>query len=431
MKRYLTLLLAVLLSLVWCSMAFANEPAQDFSSKIAGMNKISNIRIGRTDGNIRVVIDGSQEIAYRTFSLSNPDRFAVDIQNAWLSPDAPRTIPVKNSKFVQQIRISQFDPKTVRIVVDATVFSDQINMFMLKDPDRLVIDFGDVNKPPENIKKELELIKQDITPEKKPPAPTESKPTDTKPAPTKSEPTETKPAPTKSEPKGPSLDLSEIDFEIVDELIHGTVIYPIGTETKAPEKKIKPKRQFKPGLKGKVIVVDAGHGGSDSGAVGQNGLMEKDVTLKVALALEKHLTKAGVNVLMTRKKDTDVAHSYATTGEELQARVDVGNKNDADLFLSIHIDSFVSPDANGTSVFIYDDTYLGKCLYDKLITHLKRKERGVKFANFYVLRHTVMPASLVELMFISNEEEEKLLREEETIEKAALALYEGLRTYFQ
>ncbi len=428
MKRYLTLLLVMLFTAAFCATAFANAPAQpaqtaeaaqDFSSKIAGMNKVLNIRVGHTDGNIRIVIDGSQPIAYRSFSLSNPDRFAIDIQNAWLSPDAPRTIPVKDSKFVQQVRISQFDPKTVRIVVDATVFSDQINLFMLKGPDRLVMDFGNVNKPPENIQKELELIKQNIEPEKK----------DT--APTKTEPTKPTTAATKSEPAGPSPDLSVIDFEIVDELIHGTVIYPIEAETKAPAKEVKPKKRFKPGLQGKVIVVDAGHGGSDSGAVGQNGLMEKDVTLKVALALEKRLTEAGAKVLMTRKKDTDVSHAYATDSEELQARVDIGNKNNADIFLSIHIDSFVSPEANGTSVFIYDDTYLGKCLYDKLITHLKRKERGVKFANFYVLRHTAMPASLVELMFISNEEEEKLLSENETIEKASLALFEGLRTYFQ
>ena len=140
------------------------------------------------------------------------------------------------------------------------------------------------------------------------------------------------------------------------------------------------------------------------------------------MLLEKHLTEAGAKVLMTRKKDTDVAHAYATTNEELQARVDIGNKNNADLFLSIHIDSFVNPEANGTSGYIYDDTYLGKCLHDELIDRLKRKDRGVKFANFYVLRNTAMPASLVELMFISNEEEEKLLREEDTISQAARAL---------
>ena len=133
---------------------------------------------------------------------------------------------------------------------------------------------------------------------------------------------------------------------------------------------------------------------------------------------------------MTRKKDTDVSHAYATDSEELQARVDIGNNNDADLFLSIHIDSFVNAEANGTSVYIYDDTYLGKCLHDELIDRLGRKDRGVKFANFYVLRHTKMPASLVELMFISNEEEEQLLREDDTVEQAARALFDGLNTYF-
>ena len=413
MKRYLTLLLVILLTAAFCATAFANAPAQsaqnepstqtaqDFSSKIAGMNKISNIRIGHTGDNIRIVVDGSQKIAYRSFSLSNPDRFAVDIQNAWLAQSAPRQIPIQGSKFVQQVRISQFDAKTVRIVVDATVFSDQVNIFALPDPHRLVMDFGNVNKPPANIQKELERVQQTIEAEKK------------------------SAEQAKKEPAKQSSNPFEIDFEIIDDLPHGTIIYPPDTKEKD-----KPKKHAKPGLRGKTIVVDAGHGGSDCGAVGQNGLLEKDVTLKVALRLEKYLTEAGVKVLMTRKKDADVAYAYATTNEELQARVDVGNKNNADLFLSIHIDSFVNPEANGTSVYIYDDTYLGKCLHDELIDRLGRKDRGVKFANFYVLRNTAMPASLVELMFISNEEEEAILREEDTIEQAARALYEGLRTYF-
>jgi N-acetylmuramoyl-L-alanine amidase len=413
MKRYLTLLLVILLTAAFCATAFANAPAQsaqntpstqtaqDFSSKIAGMNKISNIRIGHTGDNIRIVVDGSQKIAYRSFSLSNPDRFAVDIQNAWLAQSAPRQIPIQGSKFVQQVRISQFDAKTVRIVVDATVLSDQVNILALPDPHRLVMDFGNVNKPPANIQKELERVQQTIEAEKK------------------------GAEQAKKEPAKQSSNPFEIDFEIIDDLPHGTIIYPPDTKEKD-----KPKKHAKPGLRGKTIVVDAGHGGSDCGAVGPNGLLEKDVTLKVALRLEKYLTEAGVKVLMTRKKDADVAYAYATTNEELQARVDVGNKNNADLFLSIHIDSFVNPEANGTSVYIYDDTYLGKCLHDELIDRLGRKDRGVKFANFYVLRNTAMPASLVELMFISNEEEEAILREEDTIEQAARALYEGLRTYF-
>ncbi len=396
MKRYLTLLLVMMLSAFFLSaVAFANTPAQDFSSKIAGMNKISNIRVGHSDGNVRIVIDGTQPLAYRSFSLSNPNRFAVDIQNAWLAQNAPRTIPVQGSSFVQQVRISQFDAKTVRIVVDASVFSDQINIFTLKAPDRLVMDFGNVNKPPENVQKELEIVQQSI------------------------------------EAENAGLDPIELDFEIVDESESSTAIRPAETPKKETPKKRSKKKHSKPGLRDKTIVVDAGHGGSDSGAIGKNGLLEKDVTLKVALLLEEYLTEAGANVLMTRTKDVDVSHPYATDKEELQARVDIGNKNNADIFLSIHIDSFVNPDVSGTSVYIYDDTRLGKCLHDELMNRLKRKDRGVKFANFYVLKHTAMSASLVELMFVSNPAEEKLLGDEDTIAQAARALFEGLRVYFQ
>ncbi|MBO5244656.1 MAG: N-acetylmuramoyl-L-alanine amidase, partial [Selenomonadales bacterium] len=368
---------------------------------------------------------------------SNPNRFAVDIQNAWLASDAPRTIPVKGSAFVKQVRISQFDATTVRIVVDAHVFSDQINLFMLKNdpaakkPHRLVLDFGNVNKPPKQVEKELAIVQKEIEDAQKAEQKAD-KPT--KPAPAK--------PPVSAEPIE-TIDGITIDFEIVDDLDTSAQTHPTESTdsdepTEAPEPKdapliiadpVDPKLDTSV-LKGRTIVVDAGHGGSDSGAVGQSGLMEKTVTLKVAQLLEKQLKDAGATVLMTRKKDTDVARANATDAEELQARVDVGNLNEADVFLSIHIDSFINAEAHGTSVYIYDDTRLGKCLYDKLLHRLNRTPRGVKFANFYVLRHTTMSASLVELMFISNAEEEQLLKEERTHIAAANALFEGLCEYF-
>lgn len=387
MKRYmLTVLMLLFAVFSFSALTPTHAGAQDFGSKIAGMNKITNIRVGHSGGgNVRIVVDGSQPIAYRSFSLSNPSRFAVDIQNAWLAKDAPRTIPVQGSSFVQQVRISQFNETTVRIVVDAHVFSDQINLFSLKEPHRLVMDFGNVNKPPKQVEKNLEIVQQSI------------------------------------EAENAGLEPIDIDFEIVDDLDQA--------DSKQADK-TKKRKKHTAGIAGKTIVVDAGHGGSDSGAIGKNGLLEKDVTLKVALLLEEYLTEAGANVLMTRTTDVDVARPNATDVEELQARVDVGNNNDADLFLSIHIDSFVSPDAHGTSVYIHDDARLGKCLHDELMNRLDRTDRGVKFANFYVLRHTAMPASLVELMFISNPEEEKLLADEDVQMQAARALFEGLRIYF-
>lgn len=394
MKRYFAILLTVLLAVLsFSTLAFANTPAQDFGAKIAGMNKITGVRVGQSNGNVRVVVDGTQEIAYRSFSLSNPNRFAIDIQNAWLSPDVARTITVEGSAFVNQVRVSQYNETTVRIVVDAHVFKDQINLFALKpDPakkiaHRFVMDFGNVNKPPKQVEKNLEIVRESI------------------------------------EAENAGLEPIDIDFEIVDDLTPSD-------QTSQPAATTKKKKKHTAGIAGKTIVIDAGHGGSDVGAIGKNGLLEKDVTLKVALLLEDYLTEAGANVLMTRRTDVDVARPNATDAEELQARVDVGNNNDADLFLSIHIDSFVSPDAHGTTVYIHDDAKLGKCLHDELMNRLDRNDRGVKFANFYVLRHTAMPASLVELMFISNPEEEKLLGQHDTHVQAARALFEGLRIYF-
>lgn len=395
MKRYFAIFLTVLLAVLsFSTLAFANTPAQDFGTKIAGMNKITGVRVGQSDGNVRVVVDGTKEIAYRSFSLSNPNRFAIDIQNAWLSPDVMRTIAVEGSSFVSQVRVSQYNETTVRIVVDAHVFKDQINLFALKpDPalksaHRFVMDFGNVNRPPKQVAKDLEIVRESI------------------------------------EAENAGLEPIDIDFEIVDDLDTTEQQDQPAATTK------KKKKSHTAGIAGKTIVIDAGHGGSDVGAIGKNGLLEKDVTLQVALLLEDYLTEAGANVLMTRRTDVDVARPNATDAEELQARVDVGNDNDADLFLSIHIDSFISPDAHGTTVYIHDDARLGKCLHDELMNRLDRTDRGVKFANFYVLRHTAMPASLVELMFISNAEEEKLLGEHDTHVQAARALFEGLRVYF-
>lgn len=396
MRRYFVMFLTVLFAVLSVStFAFANAPSRDFGAKIAGMNKITGVRVGHSGGgNIRVVIDGTKEIAYRSFPLSNPARFAIDIQNAWLSSDVARTISVDNSPYVTQVRVSQYNDTTVRIVVDAQVFKDQINLFALKpDPakklgHRFVMDFGNVNKVPTQVAKKLEIVRESI------------------------------------EAENAGQDPVDIDFEIVDDL--GDTAQSDAVAATVTKKK----KTHTAGIAGKTIVIDAGHGGSDVGAIGKGGLLEKDVTLKVALLLEDYLTEAGANVLMTRRTDVDVARPNATDAEELQARVDVGNDNDADLFLSIHIDSFVSSDAHGTTVYIHDDALLGKCLHDELQNRLDRNDRGVKFANFYVLRHTTMPASLVELMFISNPEEEKLLGQHETHVQAARALFEGLRVYF-
>jgi N-acetylmuramoyl-L-alanine amidase len=191
------------------------------------------------------------------------------------------------------------------------------------------------------------------------------------------------------------------------------------------------------GLKGRKIVLDPGHGGSDSGAIGPTGVMEKSVTLRIANELKRLLVKEGAEVYMTRNADIEVSkkRAKATDIEELQARCDVANEKKADIFVSIHMDSFTSSAARGTTGYYYSlGDKRSRQLADKIragiIDQIGTQSRGTQSCNFYVVKHTDMPATLVEVAFISNETEEKLMDSEEGIRKAAQGIADGIADYF-
>ncbi|WP_346356281.1 N-acetylmuramoyl-L-alanine amidase [Azotosporobacter soli] len=188
------------------------------------------------------------------------------------------------------------------------------------------------------------------------------------------------------------------------------------------------------GLRGKVIALDPGHGGSDAGAHGNAGVQEKDVNLAVARKVEALLEKEGAIVCMTRQTDIDVYGPNASGAQELGARTRYASFNQADLFVSIHANWFGNPAVGGTGSYYYPRSY-----YSKLLAkHLQRgmavadglKDRGIYSANFYVLKHTDMPSCLVELAFLSNPQEEKLLDTPAFQDKLALGIVNGLKTFF-
>ncbi len=192
---------------------------------------------------------------------------------------------------------------------------------------------------------------------------------------------------------------------------------------------------FVDGLKGRTIAIDAGHGGTDNGASGPRGSLEKDITLKVAERVKMILQESGSHVLMTREEDKDVWGPTASDYQELQARVDVAAYNPrTEAFVSIHCNAHVNEAANGTETYYYPKTWLdellAKNLQARLLEHGELRDRGVKSARFYVLRHSAMPAALVELAFISNDEEELLLSDEGFQQGMARASCEGLANYF-
>ncbi|MFW5971943.1 MAG: N-acetylmuramoyl-L-alanine amidase [Bacillota bacterium] len=176
-----------------------------------------------------------------------------------------------------------------------------------------------------------------------------------------------------------------------------------------------------------VIVVDAGHGGFDPGAIGPSGLQEKGVNLDIALKVKKLLESKGHKVLLSRSDDTFIS---------LKDRVNIANEAKAVLFVSIHANSSNTSYTEGTETFIApekvtDSLPLARFLQEEMLKDLNREDRGVKKDNLYVIRHTTMPAALVEVAFLSNPHEESLLESRLFIEKAAQAISRGIIKYIE
>jgi len=187
-------------------------------------------------------------------------------------------------------------------------------------------------------------------------------------------------------------------------------------------------------LLGKIICLDPGHGGNDPGAIGPSGTLEKDNTLAICLLLRDMLESNGATVVLTRDTDRGAASPDSSGSEELKARVEIAADSHADIFLSIHNDSFTSNTAMGTTTFHYGDTdsiKLATLVQKNLIAELGTKDRTSLFASFYVIRYTKMPAVLVEVAFISNLEEEILLSSTDGRIKIAESIFQGITNYFK
>ena len=368
-----------------------------FAERAGSMSEIKAVRVSNSADKTRIVLDGTKEASYKVSVLSNPQRIVVDIQNAWLAPDVKKSTTI-DSRFAKAVRIAQHDPSTVRVVVESSVGKNNYKVFPLKGGStayRIVLDFG-------NLGGSSSGSAIDFNPKPKP----------------------------KDETAGSG----------------GGTSGSTGTDTAADKDKgnaggtdvvVKGEPVFTPGIKGKVIALDAGHGGSDVGAIGPTGVTEKGVTLRVALELQKLLVKEGATVIMTRSTDTEVSPKKAKASdiEELQARCDAGNDKNADIFISMHMDSFTNSSPSGTTGYYYVNgskagQRLARELAEGLVTELGTGNRGTKSCNFYVVKHTTMPAALIEMAFISNDKEERLMNSEAGIKKAAEGLLKGIRSFF-
>jgi len=179
-------------------------------------------------------------------------------------------------------------------------------------------------------------------------------------------------------------------------------------------------------LAGKVFVLDPGHGGDDGDNTGPGGLKEKDINLDIALRLEGMLKEAGAEVYMTRREDTKVL---------LSDRADLANRIRPHFFLSIHQNGFYNPGVSGTEVYYYngdaEGERLGRCIMDCLIKDVNVLNKGVRPANFYVLREAKVSSLQLELFYITNPEEEARLMDLTFRSRVAEAVLKGIISYYR
>lgn len=168
------------------------------------------------------------------------------------------------------------------------------------------------------------------------------------------------------------------------------------------------------------VMIDPGHGGRDPGAVA-SGLREKQLNLEIALALAGVLAGLKTDALLTRENDL---------GLSLKQRCEIADNSRAALFLSIHCNASENPQARGIELFHDPGSARGQRLAESLhreLLRFGRRDRGVKPAAFFVLKHTSMPACLVECGFISNPGEAAWLKA--SASAIAQALADGIKAF--
>jgi N-acetylmuramoyl-L-alanine amidase len=360
----------------------------------AEKTRLSAVRFVSSGSYTRVMLILSREARFETGRLQEdpakglPPRIYVDVLGASLAMDGNEPIKV-NDGVLRQIRVGQFTPEVVRVVLDLTSLRRH-QIFLLPDPQRLVIDIQ---------------------------------------------------GRTAAEPVVP--------------------VSPARAVT-APAPAAKPAARIR------KVVLDPGHGGKDPGAIGVGGLAEKDVVLNVAKKLARKLQRElGIGAVLTRRTDTFVP---------LETRTAIANAEDADLFISLHMNASPNGEARGLETYYLDNTTdeasirlasrenatsrknvsdlqfilsdmaqnlkledsitLAHRLHGSMVNGMSRKmpdlrDLGVKKALFYVLVGARMPSVLVEMFFITNRAEARAMSQESYQEAAVEALFEGIQQYHQ
>ncbi len=461
------------------------------AANLSNKTQLQDVRYSLGAGTVRIVLDMKNRVDFVESYAENPSRLVVSLKNTWIDVKSMKRDIELNSTAAKRIKVAQFDDSTVRVVIETMA---NVKIFWLgggPSGQRLVIDVGNAEfKPapqdnPPAISPPIEIPPPEVRPPEndtpkinpiKIPPPEENPPfyngerilppskLDTKKVDKKGEKQSSRQDKDKDDKKSDKRDKDkdeddkksdkrDKDKDKDDKKSDKRDKDKDRDDKKSDKRDKDDKKKSRDGdgepvsdidkdlkalmkLNGKTIVLDAGHGGADAGAIGPTGVTEKSVTLRVALELRDLLENEGAKVIMTRTTDRQVSFKgdKASAIEELQARCEVANKSKADIFISIHADSFTNPNARGTTGYYFTGSEKSKkladCIRKALCEQLRTPSRGTKSCNFYVVRHTSMPATLIELAFISNREEEELLDSDEGVTRAAHGIFDGIEDYF-
>lgn len=377
---------------------------------------VRDLRVSQENNSFRLVLDLTRKIRVVQSRDKQTGRLLLDLTNTNLSKAAADQF-VEATLLPQAAQVTLLQQRdSLRLSLNRSAIS-QYKYFFLDRPHRFVLDFTPVSSSEGNAPQTAQASPPVSTPN----ASTGSPPAAT-PAPS---------SPTSESSAGDSRSSARRSLEEI-----------------------------------RTIVLDPGHGGKDAGTISRRGLEEKTITLKVALRLRDLIkTRLGKRVLMTREQDDFI---------ELGDRAKFANANNADLFVSIHVNSHPQSTVKGIEIYHFGEAkdqralevaarengtpmnrngvgweYLvadllttkriedslelawqtKEAMLQRLNGHYPTDDHGVKTAPFYVLRYTAMPSILAEIAFMSNPTEEQLMRQTTFINDVAEALFTGLKNY--
>jgi N-acetylmuramoyl-L-alanine amidase len=461
-----------------------DTPAEPLPAKGISAEKtirVTAVQHWSTPDYTRITVDLEQHVQFESQRISHPDRIFFDLKNARLSSDLVGKSLDVDDGLVKKVRIAQFKPGKARIVIETAAHA-KYNASLLLNPARLIIDIhGDdvhgADAHSDGLHREDVHTRQSA---------------DETPLPISSHGTvapEVSSAPDGSTPSAagvPKVVVEADDDDSTDENNgpQSPKVSPkpakatTSSRTRTRVASSKAMRESQPtssgdrsliralGLKIGKIVIDPGHGGHDTGTIGPNGLLEKDLVLDVSKRLGKLLEgRLGADVVFTRRDDTFIP---------LETRTSIANQEQADLFVSVHANSSHDPDARGVETYYLNFTSSPEALEvaarenaasDKSIHELQdlvkkialkekieesrefasdiqqslhtglaakapgMRDRGVKKAPFVVLIGANMPSILAEISFISNPGDERRLKNSDYRQRIAESLFRGISRY--